>query len=69
MSFPFGMFTGCRRFYVYSLILLAVSVTTVVTGLEPGLPILAGGAIILVIGITIMVRFMASHPLEPDATA
>jgi len=69
MAFPFGMFTGCRRYYIYSLILLTVSVTTIIMGLEPGLPILAGGAAILVIGITIMVRFMASHPLEPGAPA
>ena len=69
MSFPFGVFTGCKRFYAYSLILFAVSVTTVIKGLEPGLPILAGGAIILVIGVTMMVRFMASHPIEPDAPA
>jgi hypothetical protein len=37
--------------------------------LVTGLPLLAGGAIILIIGVTIMVRFMASNPLEPGATA
>ncbi len=64
MALPLAFFTGCRRFFIYALVLLAVSTSTIYLGLDPGLPILVGGAVILVNGLTILIRFLTAHPLD-----
>lgn len=64
MAIPFALFTGCRRFYGYAVVMLVAGVATVLLGLHPGPPMLAGGVVTGFCGFTLLTRFMRSHPKE-----
>lgn len=65
MSLPFGIFTKCRRFYLYAAVLIAAGVVTVLMNYRPGPPIFGAGIIVTVSGVFLLIRFFGSHPAEP----
>lgn len=69
MAIPFAIFTGCRRFFAYAAIMLITGATTVLMDLRPGPPMLAGGMIIAVMGLALLLKFMADHPAESGTSA
>jgi hypothetical protein len=64
MAVPFGIFTGCKRFFAYAALMLLVGTATVFLDVRPGPPILAGGIVISIAGLTILTRFIMTHPVD-----
>lgn len=64
----FSVFTNCRRFTVYALMLLLAGVTVVLQGWDPHVGMIAGGVIILVTGLIILAIFLSRHPAQPLET-
>lgn len=58
----FALFTGCRRFYFYALLLLAAALELVIQGLEPHAGLLASGVVITLSGLFVLARFIMRHP-------
>jgi hypothetical protein len=61
MAIPFAVFTGCRRFYAYTLVMVVAAIVTVLLESRPGPFMFAGGAVVAVSGIILLGRFLASH--------
>ncbi len=58
----FALFTGCRRYYFYSLLLLVAAIELVVQGLEPHAGLLASGVVITLSGAAVLARFILRFP-------
>jgi hypothetical protein len=67
MMIPVAAFTGCRRFYGYTGVMALAGVATVLLGSRPGPLLLAGGMVVALAGATMLGRFLATHPANPDA--
>jgi len=68
MAFPFGIFTGCRRYFVYAAALIAAALVTVFMHTRPGPPIFGAGVAVTVSGLALMIRFFNSHRADPGVT-
>jgi hypothetical protein len=55
-----GALIRARRFAVYAAVLLFGAVAAVVTGVDPGVPLVVGGAVMAVAGAMLLARFLAS---------
>lgn len=60
----FALFTQCRRFLVYALLLLAAAIEVIVQGLEPHVGLIASGAVITGSGLVLLVRFLTRYKAE-----
>ena len=58
----FALFTQCKRFAVYALVLFISGVEMVIQGWEPHVGLIASGVFILVVGMFILLRFLGNHP-------
>lgn len=61
----FALFTNCRRFVVYALVMLLAAVTVIVRGWPPHVGLIASGVFITAMGMFILGRFLARHPVPP----
>ncbi|NIP17328.1 MAG: hypothetical protein GWM87_03580 [Xanthomonadales bacterium] len=68
LAIPFAVFTGCRRFYGYTLVMVVAGIVTLLLDSRPGPFMLAGGIAITISGAAIMGRFLATYPSDPDAS-
>ncbi|MGD8385319.1 MAG: hypothetical protein PVF89_07920, partial [Lysobacterales bacterium] len=62
----FALFTSCRRYYFYSLLLLVAAIELVVQGLEPHAGLLASGVVITLSGAAVLARFILRFPAGRD---
>ncbi|MEZ6029533.1 MAG: hypothetical protein R3C46_07250 [Hyphomonadaceae bacterium] len=62
-----GLVLGAKRFALYAAIAIAIGAGGAIAGTdEPGALIAAAGAVVLLVGVVMMVRFMRDHPLNGD---
>lgn len=59
-----GAATGIRRLWWYGAALVAAAGITIAIDAGPGGPLLAAGAVIAVVGLVLLVRFAARHPVR-----
>jgi len=64
----FALFTNCKRFAIYALILLLAGVTVVLQDWDPHVGMIAASVVILVTGLIIMAKFLSQHPTQPLET-
>lgn len=62
----FALFTGCRRFYFYAILLLASALSLVIQGIEPHAGLLASGVVITLSGAFVLTRFLLRYPSARD---
>jgi len=62
----FALFTGCKRFSVYGLIMFVSAIELVILGREPHEGLIACGVIILISGLVILTRFITRYPVPTD---
>lgn len=55
-----GILTGALRFQVYGLVLLAAAAVTVWLDAGPAMPLVAGGALVVISGTTLLARFVSA---------
>jgi len=60
----FALFTNCRRFLVYALLLLVAAIEVILLRLEPHVGLIGSGAVITLSGLVQLVRFLARYPAE-----
>ncbi|MHC4959347.1 MAG: hypothetical protein ACYTGN_13335 [Planctomycetota bacterium] len=66
-SLMVALLLGQPRFLAYAFASLAIGVWAVSAGVHPGFQLLALGAILVLLGATLLVRFLRSHRLGDDA--
>ena len=64
----FALFTSCRRYAVYALVLFLAGVEVIYQGWEPHVGMIASGVFITVAGLIILVRFLSHYPPQPPET-
>jgi hypothetical protein len=64
----FALFTKCKRFLWYALLMLLAAVGLVINALEPYAGLLACGVVISVSGGVLLVRFLAQYPRAEAAS-
>lgn len=61
----FGLFTNCKRFFAYAVLLLLAGVGTVFSGSEPHVGMITCGFLIAVAGLVTLFRFLSRYPAQP----
>lgn len=57
-----------RRFLIYAAVFLAMGFAVLAFGLGPEIPMLAGGAVVAIVGMMRLSAFVRTHPLGPAKT-
>ena len=64
----FALFTSCRRFAVYALVLFLAGVEVIIQGWDPHVGLIASGIFITAAGLIILLRFLQRYPVQPPET-
>jgi hypothetical protein len=64
----FALFTNCRRFAVYALVLFLAGVEVIIQGWDPHVGMIASGIFITAVGLAILVQFLSRYPAHPPET-
>jgi len=64
----FALFTNCRRFAVYALVLFLAGVEVIIQGWDPHVGLIASGVFITAVGLVILVQFLLRYPAQPPET-
>jgi hypothetical protein len=62
-----GIFSGILRFGIYALLSLLLTAGASSLGLLEFVPVLMLGAVIVIVGVVLLVRFLRKYPLTPEA--